>query len=86
VHVNRVSNRLGWVKTIKPEETEKELKKILPQHQWIRVNRLFVKFGQEICLPIKPKCEICPVNKICPKDFSIEDMIKSKRSNKKKIT
>ncbi len=82
VHVNRISNRLGWAKTTKPEETEEELKKKLPQNQWIRVNRLFVRFGQEICLPINPKCEICPLGNLCPKDFSIEEMIKIKRSKK----
>ena len=79
VHVNRISNRLGWAKTTKPEETEETLKKILPKNQWIRVNRLFVRFGQEVCIPINPKCNSCPVNNLCPKDFSIEEREKSKR-------
>jgi endonuclease-3 len=84
VHVNRISNRLGWARTTKPEETEEELKNKIPKDQWIRVNRLFVRFGQEICLPINPKCEICPVSNQCPKDFFIEEMIKNKRKKKVK--
>jgi endonuclease-3 len=79
VHVNRISNRLGWTKTAKPEETEKKLKLLLPRNQWIRVNRLFVRFGQEICVPINPKCEICPLNEICAKDFTIEELGRKKR-------
>ena len=79
VHVNRISNRLGWAKTAKPEETEETLKKILPKNQWIRVNRLLVRFGQEICIPVNPKCNSCPVNHLCPKDFSIEEREKLKR-------
>ena len=80
-HVHRIANRLGWIKTKKPEETEKELKKIIPKNQWIRVNRLFVRFGQEICLPIRPKCDSCPINSICEKDFTME---LAKRNKKKK--
>ena len=81
-HVNRIPNRLGWIKTKKPEETEKELKRIIPKDQWIRVNRLFVRFGQEICLPIHPKCNSCPLNTLCPKDFTMELARKSKRKKK----
>ncbi len=81
-HVHRIPNRLGWIKTIKPEQTEKKLKEIIPKSHWIRVNRLFVRFGQEICLPIHPKCDICPLNAICPKDFTIELAMKSKRKKK----
>ena len=61
------------------------LKKILPKKLWIRVNRLFVKFGQQICLPISPKCnDICPINDICPKDFTMEELVKKKREARKK--
>ena len=81
-HVHRIPNRLGWIKTVKPEQTEKTLKEILPKSQWIRVNRLFVRFGQEICLPIHPKCDLCPLNAICPKDFSMELAMKNKRKKK----
>ena len=81
-HVHRIPNRLGWIKTTKPEQTEKELKEIIPKSQWIRVNRLFVRFGQEICLPIRPKCGSCPLNAICPQDFTMELARKAKRKKK----
>lgn len=82
-HVHRISNRLGWVKTKKPDETEKELKELIPKEHWIRVNRLLVRFGQQICLPINPKHEACPINGFCPKDFSMEIERKKKKSKKK---
>jgi endonuclease-3 len=81
-HVHRISNRLGWVSTKSPEKTEKELIEILPKDQWIRINRLFVRFGQEICIPTNPKCDICPLQDICPKDFSMEITLKKKRKKK----
>ncbi len=65
IHVHRISNRLGWVKTVTPEETEEALQKLFPQNLWIEVNRLLVGHGQSICLPINPKCTICPVLKYC---------------------
>ncbi|MBD3214795.1 MAG: endonuclease III [Candidatus Lokiarchaeota archaeon] len=71
-HVYRISNRLGWTQSKNPKQTEKKLKHLIPKDQWIRINRLFVKFGQQICLPNNPKHEICPVEDICPKDFSME--------------
>ncbi len=80
--MHRISNRLGWTHTKVPEITEKKLMKIVPKGQWIRINRLFVRFGQEICLPNNPKCEICPLNNICPKDFSIEIALKEKKKKK----
>ena len=66
-HCNRIPNRLGWVKTKKPEETEKELKKILPKKYWEDFNNLFVKFGQTICVPVSPFCSKCPINIYCKK-------------------
>ncbi len=82
-HVHRISNRLGWVHTKTPEKTEERLLEKIPKNQWIRINRLFVRFGQEICLPNYPKCDICPLNEICPKDFSMEIALKKKRKKKK---
>jgi len=64
-HVHRISNRIGLVKSKKPEETEEQLKKILPKDLWKEVNNLFVPFGKKICKPIKPKCEICPIKNYC---------------------
>ncbi len=81
-HVHRISNRLGWVQTKVPEITEKKLMEIVPKGEWIRINRLFVRFGQEICLPNNPKCKICPLNDVCPKDFSMEIALKEKKRKK----
>ena len=64
-HVHRIPNRLGWVKTKKPEQTEEALKKIVPKKYWHDLNDNFVTFGQNVCKPIKPLCPVCPVNKYC---------------------
>ena len=64
-HVHRIANRLGWVKTKTPEQTEKELYRVIPREYWGKINALLVKFGRNICLPIKPKCEVCPLKKDC---------------------
>ncbi|MDQ1276888.1 MAG: endonuclease, partial [Euryarchaeota archaeon] len=66
-HVHRISNRLGLVVTKNPEETEIELKKVLPKKYWMNVNILLVKFGQNICRPVSPRCGICALNDMCPK-------------------
>jgi len=71
VHVHRICNRLGWVKTKEPESTRKELEKWLPIEYWGQINRLFVGFGQTVCGNI-PKCYICKVNHICPSAFAIQ--------------
>ncbi len=65
VHCNRIPNRLGWIKTKTPFETEIELKKVLPRKYWDDFNHLFVKFGQTICLPVSPLCSKCPIKKFC---------------------
>ncbi|MBU0590579.1 endonuclease III [Candidatus Micrarchaeota archaeon] len=67
VHVHRISNRLGLVKTKKPEETEMALIKIVPKQYLGKLNKSFVAFGQTICLPKTPRCTECPANSICPK-------------------
>ena len=66
-HCNRIPNRLGWIQTKTPEETEQKLKKILPEKYWGDFNHLFVKFGQTICTPISPFCSKCPIEKHCKK-------------------
>ncbi len=81
-HVHRISNRIGWVNTKTPEETEKALKDLVPKQYWIRINRLFVKFGQQICFPTNPKHDLCPIKDICPKDFSMENERKKKKKKK----
>jgi endonuclease-3 len=67
VHVHRISNRLGLVKSRTPEETEKQLTSIVPQKDWISLNSLFVMWGQNICVPTSPLCSQCPLSNICPK-------------------
>jgi len=64
-HVHRISNRLGVVKTKTPEQTEHELMGKIPRKYWIKINELFVKHGQTICNPIRPKCDKCVVSKLC---------------------
>jgi len=65
VHCHRIPNRLGWINTKKPEQTEKELEKILPKEYWTDFNAIFVQFGRDICQPVSPKCSSCPINKYC---------------------
>jgi endonuclease III len=64
-HVHRITNRLGWVKTKTPEETEKALEKIVPEDYWIDLNTILVTFGQNICVPVSPFCSRCLVYKFC---------------------
>lgn len=64
-HVHRISNRLGLVKTKNPEETEEELKKLIPKRLWGPMNGSMVEFGRRICLPVRPRCENCPLNQEC---------------------
>ncbi|MFC1854603.1 endonuclease III domain-containing protein [Candidatus Dependentiae bacterium] len=65
IHVHRISNRLGLVRTKTPEETEFELKKILPMELWTEWNELLVLLGQNVCLPRFPRCENCVVWELC---------------------
>ncbi|AEH51632.1 endonuclease III [Pseudothermotoga thermarum] len=64
-HVHRISNRLGFVKTKTPEQTEEELSKVLPKRLWGPINVAMVNFGRNICLPRNPRCEKCPFSKEC---------------------
>lgn len=66
-HVHRIANRLGLVKTKTPEQTEAALKLVVPQEQWRECNRLLVMWGQNICVPISPKCSLCPLAPLCPR-------------------
>ena len=65
-HVHRISNRIGYVKTKTPEQTELALRKKLPRQHWIRYNELLVAFGQTLCRPVSPFCSRCPVADMCP--------------------
>ncbi len=66
-HVHRISNRIGYVETRTPEQTEMALRKILPVQYWSRYNVLLVAFGQVICRPLSPFCSSCPVADLCPR-------------------
>ena len=67
VHVHRIFNRLGYIKTKNPEETEFALREKLPVEYWIPINTLLVTHGQNVCKPIKPMCLQCPVSQFCDK-------------------
>jgi len=65
VHVHRISNRLGLVKTRDPFDTEMALRELLPKRYWKGWNRFLVSFGQRTCLPRDPKCDGCPIYELC---------------------
>lgn len=69
VHVHRIFNRLGYIKTKNPEETEFALREKLPVKYWIDINTLLVTHGQNICKPLKPDCEHCPIAEYCVKNI-----------------
>ncbi len=64
-HVHRISNRLGYVRTRTPEQTEMALRAKLPRRYWIGYNDLLVGFGQNVCTPLSPRCSRCPVAGLC---------------------
>ena len=65
IHVHRISNRLGLVDTKNPEETEQELMKKIQKKYWIDINDTFVMYGQNICKPISPMCDVCKIKRNC---------------------
>mgnify|MGYP003388644829 FL=1 len=65
IHVHRISNRLGLVETKNPEDTEQELMKKIDKKFWIDINDTFVMYGQNICKPISPMCDVCKIKKSC---------------------
>ena len=65
VHVHRITNRLGWLHTNTPDQTEVALERILPAPHWLTINRLMVQHGRAICLPSIPQCRRCPVRQWC---------------------
>jgi endonuclease-3 len=64
-HVHRISNRIGLVSSKTPEETEEQLKEVVPRDRWRSVNELMVRFGQEVCTPLRPKHDLCPITEFC---------------------
>lgn len=65
IHVHRISNRLGYVRTRTPDETEMELRKKLPRRYWIVLNDLLVAYGQNLCKPVSPFCSVCRISDYC---------------------
>ena len=66
-HVHRIMNRLGYIKTKTPYETEMKLRNKLPKKYWKTINSILVAFGQNLCRPVSPFCSKCPVNRYCNK-------------------
>ena len=64
-HVHRICNRLGYVATKTPDETERVLRSQLPSEYWIEINDLLVAFGQNHCYPVSPRCSNCRLSSIC---------------------
>jgi endonuclease III len=65
-HVHRISNRLGWVTTTTPEETEQALYASIERRWWPYINLYLVTWGQNICRPVFPRCGACPIRALCP--------------------
>jgi endonuclease III len=65
-HVHRISNRLGWVRTSAPEETEQALYRATEQRWWPYINLYLVTWGQNICRPLSPRCGACAIAAECP--------------------
>lgn len=66
-HVHRLANRLGWVRTRTPTETERRLYQVVPRRWWPRVNLYLVTWGQHMCRPVYPRCGACAVSRLCPR-------------------
>lgn len=66
-HVHRIANRLGWVATRTPEETEHALYRVVPRRYWAEVNLRLVTWGQNVCRPVYPRCGACVIADVCPK-------------------
>lgn len=73
-HVSQISRRLQWTKEKNIEKIKRDIEKIIPKKYWLLTNSLLVDFGKEICISPKPKCYMCPIEKLCPfenKNFKI---------------
>ncbi len=66
-HVHRISNRLGWVDTRTPEQTEEALYEVAPRRWWATINLYLVTWGQNVCRPLYPRCGACAVSSLCPR-------------------
>lgn len=66
-HVHRIANRLGWVRTRTPDDTEQALYRVVPRRLWPEVNLRLVTWGQNVCRPVYPLCSACAVSTLCPR-------------------
>jgi len=66
-HVHRISNRLGWVRTRTPDETELALYRVADRRWWADINLYLVTWGQNVCRPIRPRCAACVISRWCPR-------------------
>ena len=66
-HVHRISNRLGWVTTRTPEQTEQALYRVADRRWWADINLYLVTWGQNVCRPIRPRCSACVISRWCPR-------------------
>ena len=66
-HVHRMANRLGWVRTKSPDDTERALYQVVPKRYWPEVNLRMVTWGQNVCRPVYPRCAACVIAADCPK-------------------
>lgn len=64
-HMHRITNRLGWVRTNTPEQTERDLERVMPRDLWAGSNRLFLQHGRAVCIPGVPRCGKCPIRPWC---------------------
>jgi endonuclease-3 len=65
IHVHRIANRRGWLRTDSPDASEALLRGILPRVYWKRINNLLVMYGQRICTPVSPRCSLCVLQEGC---------------------
>lgn len=65
-HVKRVSNRLGFTQQSDPDKIEQDLMRLIPKERWFDFTYVLIEHGRKVCVARRPKCEICPVNHLCP--------------------
>src|SRR5688500_9820108 len=75
IHVHRISNRLGWVRTNAPEDTEHALYDTAPRRWWPHINLYLVTWGQNVCRPIGPRCGQCVIAAECPR-IGVSDILR----------
>jgi endonuclease-3 len=65
IHVHRIANRRGWLRTDSPDASEAILREILPRVYWKKINKLLVMYGQRVCTPVSPRCSLCVLLEAC---------------------